>query len=295
MTEKKRKKHVWREIADYIGILAGAAISALSFVWFIIPNALAPGGVSGIATILHGLLSVPVGGTIFAINIPLFMISWKEAGWRFGVKSLVGTAALSVLIDLFEAVGIRPLAEEPLLGALFGGMMMGMGLGIVFRSNGSTGGTDIVGKVLVKRFPGHSLASYLLGIDLCIVIAGGIVSRSALVALYSMICVFVSSKTIDILQHGLSAAKVYYIISDRHEEIAQCVNTQLQRGATLLRGEGSYTGAEKRVLLCIVLRSEIASLKRIIHRIDPAAFVFVMEASEVEGLGFSPEERKKLF
>ena len=204
-----KKRLIFREITDYFGILAGGLIAAFSFVWFIIPNSLAPGGVSGISTILHTVWGLPFGIMYFAINVPLFLISWKELGWRFGIKSLLGALTLSLLTDALEAWGIKPLTVDPLLGAIFGGLMMGIGLGMVFACNGSTGGTDILCKMLAKHFPGQSLANYVLITDTVVIIFSGIASNSVLVALYSMICAFASSRAIDVFQHGLNAAKVY--------------------------------------------------------------------------------------
>ena len=166
---KKTGENALREISDYLAIIFGAALSGVGFNWFIIPNHISPGGVSGVATIIHYLIpAIPVGLAIIAINIPLFLVSWKELGEGFGIKSLVGTLVLSLATDYIH---IPALVDDPLLAGVFGGVMYGAGLGIVLRNNGSTGGTDILAKLIFKRFPARSLGTYILIFDFVIIVA----------------------------------------------------------------------------------------------------------------------------
>ena len=238
---KKPNKNILREISDYTAIILGALLSGVGFNWFIIPNHISPGGVSGVATIIHYLVpAIPVGLMIIAINIPLFLISWRELGRGFGIKSLVGTLALSLATDYIK---IPALVDDPLLAGVFGGVMYGAGLGIVLRNNGSTGGTDILAKLIFKRFPARSLGTYILIFDFVIIAASGIANKSVQVALYSLIAVFVSTKTIDLLQDGVSSAKAYYIITHRGEEISRRINQEMKRGVTVIDTVGAYTGA----------------------------------------------------
>ncbi len=289
---KKPNKNILREISDYTAIILGALLSGVGFNWFIIPNHISPGGVSGVATIIHYLVpAIPVGLMIIAINIPLFLISWRELGRGFGIKSLVGTLALSLATDYIK---IPALVDDPLLAGVFGGVMYGAGLGIVLRNNGSTGGTDILAKLIFKRFPARSLGTYILIFDFVIIAASGIANKSVQVALYSLIAVFVSTKTIDLLQDGVSSAKAYYIITHRGEEISRRINQEMKRGVTVIDTVGAYTGAHVQMLLCLIVRSETAQLRRIVKQEDAKAFLFIVDAREVIGNGFGPDERKTL-
>ena len=218
---KKLSKNTLREISDYTAIVLGGLLAGIGFNWFIIPNHISPGGVSGVATVIHYLVpAIPVGLMIIAINIPLFLISWKELGRDFGIKSLVGT-----------------------LAGVFGGVMYGAGLGIVLRNNGSTGGTDILAKLIFKRFPARSLGTYILIFDFVIIAASGIANRSVNVALYSLIAVFASTKTIDLLQDGVTSAKAYYIITHRGDKISERVNREMKRGVTVIDTVGACADA----------------------------------------------------
>lgn len=281
------KKSMLLEARDYAVILLGCFIYAMAFNMFIDPNSIAPGGISGLAVILNRLTGWPIGLIIIAVNIPLFALSWKELGLEFGIKSLVATLAFSIMIDVFPMPAV---VYDPLLASVFGGVLAGIGLGLVLRSNGSTGGTDIIGKLIHKFFPGLSIGSYILLAD-GLVIAGTWVFIGHLPALYSLICVFVSTKALDVLQEGIISAKTYYIISDRSKEIASRILIELDRGATFLKAQGSFTHAEKNVLMCLITRSEISRLRRIIKEEDEHAFVFVADAREVFGDGFSPRDR----
>lgn len=289
---KKMNKNILREVSDYVAVIFGALLAGIGFNLFIIPNHISPGGVSGVATIIHYLVpAIPVGIMIIAINIPLFLISWKELGRGFGIKSLVGTLVLSLATDY---VRIPALINDPLLAGVFGGVMYGAGLGIVLRNNGSTGGTDILAKLIFKRFPARSLGTYILIFDFVVIVASGIANKSAMAALYSLIAVFASTKTIDLLQDGISSAKAYYIITHRGEEISHRINKELKRGVTVIDTVGAYTGTHAQMLLCLIVRSETAQLRRIVKQADPQSFLFVVDAREVIGNGFGPDDRKKL-
>lgn len=281
------KREIYLEVRDYLTILLGCLLYALAFNGFINPNHIAPGGVSGVAAIVHYISGFPTGTFILLMNIPLFLISWKELGREFGIKSVVATVALSLLIDI---VKVQAFVNDPLLASVFGGVLSGVGLGLVLRSNGSTGGTDIIGKLLHKFFPGTSVGNHILIAD-AIVIAAAWLLIGHLAALYSLITVYVSMHTVDILQEGMSSAKCYYIISDKSEGIARRILQELDRGATFLKATGTFTHVDKNVLLCLITRPEISRLRRIIREEDDKAFVFVADAREVFGDGFTHRDR----
>lgn len=290
---QKDKKHILLEVRYYIAIIIGAAIAGLSYNLLILPNSIAPSGISGVAAIITRFTNINMGVLIVGINIPLYLISWKRLGLDFGIKSIVGTVVMSVTIDYIPVSPI--IAGEPLLGAVFGGMMLGAGLGIAFRNTGSTGGTDILAKLVESAFPAHSIGNYVMAMDIVVILANGLTGEnSAYVVLYSFICMYISAAVIDFMQEGVKTAKVYYIITEKAEDIASRINNEISRGATKIKAVGAYTEQEKTMLVCLVLRTEIAKLRRLIKEEDPDAFVYVMDAREVSGKGFEVADRKKL-
>jgi uncharacterized membrane-anchored protein YitT (DUF2179 family) len=240
--------------------------------------------VSGVATLIHNFTGFPVGTGIFLLNIPLFLLGWRSLGRQFGVRSFVGMALLSLFTDLLTFS--TPVAKEPLLCAVFGGGLIGAGLALCFQAGGSTGGVDILGKLINEKHPEASLGTVMLITDAVVVTASAVLN-GLLVGLYSLITVFVSTRTMDYLQDGYRSAQAYCVISAKNEEITHAVTRKLARGATLLEGRGGWTGNESTVLLCLVQRQDVAQLRQIIRETDPRAFVFVLPASEVMGEGFS--------
>lgn len=290
---KGNKKRLMLEIGYYFAIIIGALIAGLSYNMLILPNSIAPSGISGVAAIISRFTGISMGILIIALNIPLYIISWRILGLDFGIKSMVGTLVMSLTIDYIPVPAI--ISEEPLLGAVFGGIMLGAGLGIAFRNTGSTGGTDILAKLISSAFPSHSIGNYVMIMDVIVIVANGLTGEnSAFVVLYSLICMYICGFVIDLLQDGVKSAKVYYIITDKGEEIAGYINNELSRGATKIKAVGAYTNEERTMLVCLVLRSEVAKLRRIVKREDPRAFVYVVDAREVSGEGFEAADRKKL-
>lgn len=273
------KKH----IISYGLILLGSLLTAIGLDMFLIPNKIAAGGVSGLSTVIHYLFGAPVGLTMLAMNIPLFVTSVKLLGTRFGMRTLFGFITLSVFVDLLEPVVSSP-TSDPLLASVYGGVITGVGLGVVFRAGGTTGGTDLAAQILLKYFPASS-GQALLMIDGLVIVLAGIVF-SAELALYALIAVFITSRVIDVVQEGLGYAKAALIISDHEEEIAKAVMNQLDRGATFLEGKGAYSLKKKGILLVVVNRSQVTCLKVLVSEIDPAAFVLVTSVNEVLGEGF---------
>lgn len=271
-------------IREISGVSVGVILIALGLDLFLIPNKIAAGGVSGIATILHYLVHVPVGVAMLALNVPLFALAVYRLGLRFGFRSLYGTIALSIAVDLLAPFLPVP-THDILLAGLFGGVLVGLGLGLVFKYNGTTGGTDLAAAVL-RTYTGVNIGQLLFLVDASVVIAAGITFDSAELAMYALITIFVTAWLIDLVQEGFSYAKAFLIISDRSSEIAAAIVKELNRGATAWPARGVYTGRDREVVLSVVNRSEVTRLKELVYGVDPRAFVILADAHEVLGEGF---------
>lgn len=274
---------VFKIIREYVGVLFGVAITAFGLSWFLIPSRIAAGGVSGLATVAYHLFDFPVGLTMLVLNIPLFIAGITILGAVYGAKTFIGTITLSLLVDLFQRWAV-PLTSDPLLSAIYGGVVTGIGLGITFRFGGSTGGTDMAAQLIAKFFP-TSVGRALLLVDGFVIALAGFAFGPEL-ALYALLAVFITTKAIDVVQEGQSYAKAAFIITDYSDKVGQMVLTKLERGATALKGTGVYTGADREVLYVIVSRSEIRSLCQLVNEIDPNAFVVISDVHEVLGEGF---------
>ena len=273
---------VRNSILEYLYVIAGAAVVALGFNLFLLPNQVASGGVSGISTILNGLFGWNPGLVQYAFNIPLFLSGVLLLGKKFGVKSFIGTLTLPFVVLLTE--NWEPWTNNPLLGALFGGIVVGLGIGLVFKGNASTGGTDLLAQIITK-YTGLTLGTSVLIID------GLIATTAAIVfdlekGLYALIGLYVTTKTIDIIQLGFSQSKMVYIITLKQDEVRDAIYSEINRGVTKLPAIGGYTGQERPVLMVVVYQTEFTKLKQLIKTVDPSAFVIVSDAYEVLGEGF---------
>jgi uncharacterized membrane-anchored protein YitT (DUF2179 family) len=298
---KSRGKFI-RGLKDYLWIILGSIITAAAINLFLVPYKIAPGGVTGIATVIYYLSGekFPVGTTMLVLNIPLFIFGMKFIGGRFTVRTLFSTIFLSVVIDLSEPftslfgaqLALEKLSASPdyLLYSIFGGFFMGIGLGLVFKSGATTGGTDLAARILHHFFPGLTMGKLLLLIDSTVIIFAAVSFESFLLALYAILSLYISSRIIDVILEGVNFAKAVYIISEFPDEIAQSIMKELDRGVTSLYGTGMYTGKEKRVLYCIIQRGQLTTLKELVKKIDPAAFMILGEVTEVLGEGFKTYE-----
>jgi len=241
------------------------------------------GGVSGIAIILYYIFRSPVGITMLLLNIPIFVLGIKMLGSSFGFKTLYGTFILSLFVDLLNLFKL-PVIKDPIIATVYGGILGGLGLGIVFKYGGSTGGTDILAQVF-SHFTGLNIGQSLLIIDGIIVISAGFIFDFVL-ALYALLVIFIQGYSIDLVQQGLSYTKAALIFSDRPRDIGEKILKELGRGVTVFYGMGLYTGREREILYCVVSQSEVGRLKEIIHKNDPKAFVVITPAHEVLGEGF---------
>ncbi|MGI6214978.1 MAG: YitT family protein [Christensenellales bacterium] len=267
---------------DYAQIILGAFLGALAYPMFLVPNNIAPGGITGAATIINYLFKFPVGITSLMLNIPLFIVGYKSMGKRFVFRTLFATIFFSLLIDMLK---IPLVTEDELLASLFGGGLLGLGLALILRGNATTGGTDLIARMVHKRFPVISIGLFLLIIDFIVVFAAG-VTMGMKQALYAMLTVFACSKALDAVLAGIDTNKVCYIISKNNDAIKKRILEDMERGVTVFDAEGGYSGENVSMLLCVVNRLEIIRLKEIVRLEDHKAFLFVMNAHETLGEGF---------
>ncbi len=272
---------------SYFLITLGALIMAAGFVFFIAPNKIVPGGVYGIGIVLHHLVGIPIGLTGLAFNIPLTIIGVRILGPRFGVKTIVGFVLASVFIDgLTWLWGDMPLVpDDMLLSGIFGGVLVGFGLGLIFKSRATSGGTSIVAMIMAKymRIP---VGQALMIADSVIVLVGLVAFGDWTIPLYSWIVIFITGKVVDGVLEGVSYEKTLFIVSDKFKEIGTKIMKDLNRGGTYLEGKGMYNNADKKIIFVNVTRREVAMLQDFIHQIDPDAFVTVIDATEILGKGF---------
>ncbi|MBU5674983.1 YitT family protein [Alkaliphilus sp. MSJ-5] len=282
----KNKKY--STFIEYVGITVGCALMAVGIVFFLQPNTIAPGGVTGIGVVVQKLIGVPIDVTNLVINIPLFISGVILLGGAFGMKTAYATVMLSGFIRFFIIMSgdSHVVTNDLLLSAIYGGVIMGAGIGLVFRSGGTTGGTDLAGAILNKYFPNLSIAKLMMILDLMVVVAAGLVVKNVEISLYSIIALYILVQMADFIVEGLSYSKAFYIISNHSDKIGKKINSELDRGVTALQGRGFYTGAEKDVLLCVVNRAQVAKLKKLVYEIDEKAFIMVTTIHEVLGEGF---------
>ena len=271
-----------RTVFSYAAMLVGAFFIAASFNLFLLPNRIASGGVSGISIILNTLAGIPPAYSEWALNIPLFIAGVLVLGRPFGLKTVVGSIVLPLFVLLTSHWA--PPTHDPLLSAIYGGLGVGIGLGLVFRGRGSTGGLDVAAQIL-HRVLGIRLGLAIAALDGLVILSAGLFI-SLENALYALIGLFTTSKTIDIIQSGLQTSKAAYIISRDPKRVSAAILHELDRGLTLLQGTGGYTGDERPVLLTVVGQSEVVRLKLLVRDADPDAFVIITNAAEVLGEGF---------
>ena len=271
-------------LIEITGTVIGALIMAIGISLFLLPNQLSSGGISGIATILYYLLQIPMGTSILIINIPLFIISIYKIGKTFFLKSLIGTIALSIFIDFLDK--LNPLTEDRFLACIYGGIIIGFGTALILKVNSSTGGTDLVGKVVKEYRPTTRIGNIITILDVVIIILNAIFFKEIEVGLYSAITIYLMGKFIDIIFEGIYFTKLILIISEKNEEIAKQIGEKIQRGVTGLLGKGMYTNKEKLVLMCAAGRGDVNRIKIVAKKIDPKCFIIITNSREVVGLGF---------
>jgi uncharacterized membrane-anchored protein YitT (DUF2179 family) len=283
----KQSARAW--FFDIVAIVFGSALVAAGLVLFTIPNNIAPGGVSGLATALAYVSPVTVGIWTLLLNIPLIILSWWKLGLRPLFKTVLATLLLSLLIDVFTLI-LPPYTNNVLLASVLGGVLSGAGMGLIFIRGATTGGTDLISLLLNRIFPNFSVGSLLLVVDATVVVFAVFVFRDIEVALYSIVTIFATTRTIDAIMQGVDHAKVIYIVTERGEEVLSLIAGDLGRGVTVLQGRGGYTNRDKNVLMLVTRRNMFAQTLKAVKLADNRAFIFVTDATEVHGEGFKPIE-----
>lgn len=277
----KQLKNISIEILE---TMVGACLMAIATSLFLLPNQLSSGGFAGIATIFYYFLKIPMGATILAFNIPLFLFSAYKLGKMFLAKSMIGTITFSVFIDIFE--NITPLTQDRFLACIYGGIIIGLGTAIILKANSSTGGSDLVSMLVKEYKPEIRMSNVIIIIDTVIVGLNVLFFKEIEVGLYSALAIYLMGKMIDVIFEGIYFTKLVIIISDRSQEIAEKIGERVRKGTTGLYGKGMYTNENKVVLMCAASRGDVAKVKYTAKMIDPKSFIIIANAREVVGLGF---------
>ncbi len=272
-------------MTDFVFFITGSAIYSLAVLMFISPNEISPGGVTGIALVLNYLISLPVGLTVFLINIPLLIIGFLKFGKGFILKTTAATACVSVVLDLFE-IFIPILRLDLILASVFGGSLMGLGISLVMLRGSTTGGVDIVAKIINNRYPYISVGRVILLVDAFIVALSALAYKNAQSALYSVVTLYASSKIMDLMLYGADKGKIIYVISERTQDIVYDILHNINRGVTIMDIKGGYRGDNKQMIMCTVRRNEVHAVYKSVRSYDKGAFVVVAEAGEIYGEGF---------
>lgn len=292
-----------RWITDYLLITIGSIIVAVGYDYFISPHRIIPGGVYGIAIILHhitkGLTTyfpegLPVGFLGLILNIPLIYAGIKVLGPKFGIKTIVGIILSSAFMDLITYLrenGEAPLVDDVLLSCIFGGVLIGLGLGLIFKSRATSGGSDIIA-MIISKYTSIPVGQMLIYVDSVIVLLGLAAFKDWKIPLYSWMAIYITGKAVDLILEGQNYNKAMFIISDKYEDIRNKIIVDIERGGTYLQGKGMYSNEEKQVIYTVVNRREVTILERYIHDIDPKAFIAIMDTREILGEGFHSLEKK---
>ena len=270
----------------YLWITAGSVLYGFAFDWFYPPNQIGYGGITGVGQVVNAFVPlIPIGMFVLVVNIPLFLLGWRLLGGHLLVSSLYSMALSSVAVDVFPLLIDFP-PMDPMLAAVCGGALIGLALGLIFAQGATTGGTDLIARLAKLRVSWVSMGKLLLVIDTAVVVLVALAFQSLTTALYGLIAQVVCAYVTDLVLYGLDTSKVAYIITDRPRPMIEAIDRLLDRGVTILHGEGGYSGQPKQVLLCAFKQKQIVPLKQLIHQLDPDAFLIVCDAHEVLGLGF---------
>jgi uncharacterized membrane-anchored protein YitT (DUF2179 family) len=288
ITNLKSVKFTWKMAQDYGLLVLGALVQAFAMRLFLVPGLLVSGGISGAAQIVNHFISFPIGVMVLLGNIPLFFLGWRYLGGsRFALRTAVAVTAFSILTDVLVLfLPVRGVTQDNVLNALFGGVLLGIGLGLVYRGQGTSGGSDILGRILNHRF-GISISQSYLITDTIVVLAGGF-AFSWENALYGMVVIYVSGIAAEMVSEGSSVFRTAIIITQETDKVTHAITDVLERGVTILAGTGGYTSAERPVLYCVITRSEVNQLKQLVKEIDSTAFMVIGVAHEALGEGFKP-------
>lgn len=269
---------------ESIETIVGAIIMAIATSLFLLPNQLSSGGVAGIATIFYYFLKIPMGTTILAFNIPLFIFAAYKLGKGFFIKSIIGTTTFSIAIDILDR--FNPLTQDRFLACIYGGIIIGFGTAIILKANSSTGGSDLISMIVKEYNPNIRTSNVIIIIDIIIVGLNVLLFREIEIGLYSAIAIYLMGKIIDIVFEGIYFTKLIIIISDKSQEISQEIGEKIRKGTTGLFGKGMYTNEHKTILMCAASRGDVARVKQVAKSVDSKSFIIIANAREVVGLGF---------
>ena len=272
-------------LISWIKIVVGSVVAAAGFRFFSYPNDIVAGGITGIAQILNRLIGTPVGVMVIIMNIPIFIICFR----KLGMKSVIGALAVmllsSILIDVFQMIP-HIATDEPLLAAVYGGVLNGLGYGLVYSAGATSGGTDILAKLLRRHYPHIHFGTLVMGLNVVVILAYAIIFRKAESCMYTMIQMFISTRIVNIVIYGPGISNLCYIITSKSNEITDAITHEMKRGVTFLKAEGAWKHQERPVLMCVIKKQEIAHLRAIIRGVDEQSFLIVTEAKDVFGKGF---------
>ena len=269
---------------EILYLTVGCIIMAIGTSLFLLPNQLSTGGFAGISTIIYYLFNLPLGVTMLCLNIPLFIMAYVKVGKETTIKGIIGTVLLSFFIDIFDK--IKPLTTDRLLACIYGGILVGIGTAIILKANASTGGTDMLSYIIRSYRSTYRPGNLIVIVDGIIVILNVIVFKQIEIGLYSAIAIYIMGKMIDVIFEGIYFTKNMFIVSNKYKEVAEEIGKKLDRGTTGIYAKGMYTKEKKMMLWCVASRNEIAIIKDIAKRIDPASFVVISNAREAWGKGF---------
>ena len=280
-----KRKQLFSFLVDLLFYIAGGMIYSVAVLLFLTENEISPGGLTGIATILNYLFSLPIGTVVFILNIPLLAAGFIKFGGIFIAKTAVATAVMSLTLDI-SGLFMPKMKIDPILAALFGGLLMGLGISLFMLRGATTGGTDIIAKLINRKVPHLTVGRLMLAADAAVVGLSALVYKNMESALYAVIAIYASSRVMDLILYGADRGKIIYVITDNAKELSDSIMSLINRGVTLLDVTGAYTGTKRQMLMCTVRRNEVAAVCRLATSCDKNAFIIVGEAGEVLGEGF---------
>lgn len=284
------KKERVTGIIEFLGLVVGCISMAVGINTFLKPHTIAPGGLSGLSVVLNKVTGISVSTMMLLIGVPLVIFAFKILGAKNSVKTLIGTILFSLIVNITSPLANLGATNDLLLSSISGAILLGIGIGIMFRVDASTGGTDLIALILSKKFPGIKPTKFMICLDAFVVISSGIASQNIEIALYSAIALYVVVKVADAIMEGFDYSKAFFIISNHADDIKSVITRELDRGLTILDGRGGYTNEEKQVLLVVVSKNQEVYLKKLVKTADPSAFIIVSNVHEVLGEGFKKLE-----
>ncbi len=284
------KKEKISSLIEMIGLVVGCISMSIGINVFLKPYTIAPGGLSGLSVVLNKVTNIPVSTIMLMIGVPLVVFAFRILGVKNSIKTLFGTVLFSVILNVTSPLSAISATNDLLLSAISGAILVGIGIGIMFRCDASTGGTDLIALILSKKFPGIKATKFMIVLDSFVVISSGIVSKNIEIALYSAMSLYIVVKVADAIMEGFDYSKAFFIISNQADDLKKVITNELGRGFTILDGRGGYTDDQKQVLLVVVSKNQEIYLKKLVKSSDPGAFIIVSNVHEVLGEGFKKFE-----